>query len=204
MNTNTSYIHSLTPLRGIAALWVVLFHIDVCTFYRELGGLLPRAHTGIFSQGYLWVDFFFILSGFIIAHVYGKQLAKGIDISYTKKFLWARFSRIYPLHFFTTSLLVLATLIAPKFTPEIVDGSWNAFFNWSFLPGQFLLINAMTKYHALTWNIPSWSIGAEWWSYLLAIGIFPLLFIRKKRVIAISMCISFLFLTALVYLHPFS
>ncbi len=67
---STPKIPSLTSLRGIAAIWVVLFHIDVCIFYRGLGSILPKEGSGLIAQGYLWVDFFFILSGFIITHVY--------------------------------------------------------------------------------------------------------------------------------------
>ena len=56
------YIGSLTAMRGVAAVWVMLFHIDVSLFYRDMGALIPRNATGILSKGYLWVDFFFILS----------------------------------------------------------------------------------------------------------------------------------------------
>lgn len=44
-----SYISSLTPLLGIAALWVVLFHIDVSLFYRDLGALISR-DAGIYAR----------------------------------------------------------------------------------------------------------------------------------------------------------
>ena len=64
------YLPILNALRGIAAIWVVLFHMDVILFYREVGTLLPKEWSGLLTQGYLWVDFFFILSGFIITHVY--------------------------------------------------------------------------------------------------------------------------------------
>lgn len=196
------YIKSLTPLRGVAALWVVLFHIDVSIFYRDLGGLLPRHATGILSKGYLWVDFFFLLSGFIIAHVYGDLLSEGFNLSNIRKFLWARFSRIYPLHIFTTLLLVVAVLVVPALSPTVVDGSWETYFNWSMLPGHFILTNAMTNYHALTWNMTSWSIGAEWWTYVMALALFPIFYNRSRLLTFLFITLFFLLLVGLVDWHP--
>src|SRR5687768_5323025 len=95
---NSHYIHSLTPLRAIAALRVVLFHIDVSLYYRDLGALVPRPARGIFSQGYLFIDFFFLQSGFVIAHVYAPRLSSGDKPGAIKVYLWARFARVYPLH----------------------------------------------------------------------------------------------------------
>lgn len=77
------YLPSLTALRGIAALWVVLFHMDVIVYYRDLGPLLPHEWSGLITQGYLWVDFFFILSGFIICHIYGSQFSGRFQVSNT-------------------------------------------------------------------------------------------------------------------------
>lgn len=167
----TTYIDSLTSLRGIAALWVVLFHIDVSIFYRDLGGLVPRDATGIFAKGYLWVDFFFLLSGFIIAHVYGAQLAGANKPHNIKNYLWARFSRLYPLHIFTLLVLVVFALLVPEFYPNVVDGSWKTYFAWSAIPSNLLFTNAMNQHVYLSWNMVSWSIGAEWWTYVAAIGL---------------------------------
>jgi peptidoglycan/LPS O-acetylase OafA/YrhL len=66
-------IPSLTPLRGLAALFVVAFHLQ---FF--IPNLHYEATVPAFLLGYVWVDFFFVLSGFIIAHVYGRGLEDGI------------------------------------------------------------------------------------------------------------------------------
>src|SRR5271154_3749496 len=58
-------ISSLDGLRGIAALAVVLFHYNI--FY------LPQAKLPYIGQGYLGVDLFFLMSGFVMAHVYGRE-----------------------------------------------------------------------------------------------------------------------------------
>jgi peptidoglycan/LPS O-acetylase OafA/YrhL len=57
---------SLTPLRGLAAIWVVIYHYSVQCFPN-----LDAAHyTHFIGKGYLAVDMFFMLSGFVMTHVY--------------------------------------------------------------------------------------------------------------------------------------
>ncbi|NLR94277.1 acyltransferase family protein [Flammeovirga agarivorans] len=198
-----SYLSSLTPLRGIAALWVVLFHIDVSTYYRDLGGILPRAATGIFSKGYLWVDFFFLLSGFIIYHVYGQLFKEnGYSIQNIKSFLWSRFTRLYPLHFFTLILLIITVPIIGKTYPQLQDDSWHLYFSNTALFSQFFMTNAMNFYHFLSWNMPSWSIGAEWWTYCFAILVLPIIGHSKRYLIYIKLFVLFGCISLLVNFHP--
>ena len=182
MKKKTTYLHALTPLRGIAAIWVMIFHIEASLRYRNLGTLIDPDATGIVDKGYLWVDFFFLLSGFIIAHVYGQSLSAGLTLPKARAFLWARFTRIYPLHLFVTLVLVVAVLLVPLAVPEVQDGSWGAFFNWSALPYHLAMVNASTPFPVTTWNMPSWSIGAEWWAYVVALLLFPLFAHRHKTI----------------------
>lgn len=165
----------LTSMRGIAALGVLLFHIDVCLFYREMGTLLPKASTGLIANGYLWVDFFFILSGFVIHHAYAERLGAGFSWRTSVAYYRSRFLRIYPLHFVLTLLLVAAVVLAGSVWPSLKDESWDAFFNPSALPANVLLLHAMTPTVGLTWNIVSWSIAAEWWVYAAAPLLIPIL-----------------------------
>src|SRR5277367_5726076 len=81
-------ISSLDGLRGIAAMTVVAFHFNV--FF------LPQARLPFLNRAYLSVDLFFLLSGFVMAHVYGRDLAFNWQI-YWQRFAVARFARIYPL-----------------------------------------------------------------------------------------------------------
>jgi len=196
------YLHALTALRGIAALWVVLFHMDVIIFYRELGTLLPHEWSGLLTQGYLWVDFFFILSGFIICHIYSKQLSGNFQTRNIIKYLTARFFRIYPLHLFTLILLTGFVVVVSTFIPTVMDDSWHVYFDWQALVSNILLTNAMNQHTYLSWNIVSWSIGAEWWAYIYGIAL--LYFIGNggiKRSV-ISVLISFSGLILLVYIYP--
>jgi peptidoglycan/LPS O-acetylase OafA/YrhL len=196
----TNYINSLTPMRGIAAIWVMFFHMDVIIFYREFGTLIPHETSGILAKGYLWVDFFFLLSGFIISHVYGETLTNHFGKSKTiKTYLWARFSRIYPLHLFTLLLLIPFVVVFPIISPAVVDGSWKTFMAWSALPSNLLLLNAMNQHSYLSWNLVSWSIGAEWWTYLAACFIIPFVFKKSWIQNVILALVAAAILSIMVY-----
>lgn len=152
-------IYSHTALRGIAAIIVVLVH------YRII--IAPAfdidRYTSFFAKGYLWVDCFFILSGFILCHVYGTRPGEGqrglID------FLKARFARIYPLHLATLlGLLAAQEFLAAFARHPISAGRWSTF--WPSLFG----IQAWLMPTFYDWNFPSWSISVEFAAYLL----FPL------------------------------
>src|ERR1700748_1734095 len=75
------YLSNLTTLRGVAAIWVIVFHFQVliCQF------VLPQQSL-LIEKGYLMVDLFFIMSGFIICHVYQQSFQAGITIQNFKKF----------------------------------------------------------------------------------------------------------------------
>jgi peptidoglycan/LPS O-acetylase OafA/YrhL len=195
-----SNLPSITALRGVAAIFVVFFHMDVIIFYRELGSLISHDTSGIITKGYLWVDFFFLLSGFIISHVYGKALTTNfLKWQSIKSFLWARFSRIYPLHVFTLILLIPFALLFPLISSSVVDGSWTTFFAWSAVWDNLVLINAMNQHNYLSWNIVAWSIGAEWWTYVVAIFILPLVYRKKNFQILLLALIAIAALCSMVY-----
>ena len=211
MNINTTYtpahlfvrqINSLTPMRGVAAIWVMLFHIDVSLFYRGFGSLLPRDQTGLFSKGYLWVDFFFLLSGFVIAHVYSQQLNSALRKAAIKNYLWARFSRLYPLHIFTLGVLVIFTQLIEHWYPAVVDGSWTTYFAWSALPSNLMLTQAMNQHTYLSWNMVSWSIAAEWWTYVISIPSIIFLIGRTKKFTLVYAMLFFALLVGLVFSLP--
>lgn len=196
------YIGSLTAMRGVAAVWVMLFHIDVSLFYRDMGALVPREATGILSKAYLWVDFFFILSGFVIAHVYAEGLGRGGGWRAVGDYLWARVARVYPLHLFCLGLVVLIALTYPLFLPDVKDGSWNTFMAWKAIPSNLLMTHAMNQHVYLSWDIVSWSIGAEWWTYVATL---PLLLVWTRIPVwgaGLAAAIAFGCLAVLVAMLP--
>ncbi len=80
----------LTAMRFFAAMWVVAYH-----FTPSLGLGMPA----LVGKGYLGVELFFVLSGFILSHVYME--AFGDRRFRYPDFLWARLARIFPVHLVT-------------------------------------------------------------------------------------------------------
>jgi peptidoglycan/LPS O-acetylase OafA/YrhL len=110
---------SLTPLRGTAALWVVIFHF--CWYFPAVH---PERYTGAVYKGYLAVDMFFVLSGFVITHVYKEGFARRVTGRRYRAFLKARVARIYPLHI-TVLLLFVATATAERAASYALRGSFE-------------------------------------------------------------------------------
>jgi peptidoglycan/LPS O-acetylase OafA/YrhL len=170
MQPTHRYLSNLTPLRGIAALWVVVFH-----FSEIVAKFVSTQYSLLLSKGYLMVDLFFILSGFIMIHVYRKKFQTGLSIKNFREFIVARFARVYPLHFFTLMILIL--LVA-------LSGGWNIVQDPKAISTNLLLLHSFGIHKIFTWNVPSWSISAEWWAYM----VFPVivLFIYRKKGLAIA------------------
>ncbi|MFE9082386.1 acyltransferase family protein [Brevundimonas sp. NPDC003935] len=145
-------LRPLTALRFMAALWVALY-----TFWPNLDvGFLPN----LAAKGYLGVELFFVLSGFILSHVYLHAFAEK-RFSY-RGFLWARIARVYPLHVFTL-LGVMALGLAAVAVGLSIDAS---ILSWKSLPAHLLMLHAWGFAGEAGWNHPSWSISAEWFAYL--------------------------------------
>lgn len=71
----------------------MLFHMDIAIYYQNLGSFIEPEASGLLTKAYLRVDFFFILSVFIIGYVYSNTFSKqGLDSS-IKPYIWSRFSR---------------------------------------------------------------------------------------------------------------
>ena len=145
-------LRPITALRFGAAIWVAIY-----TFWENLAGAGP---SNLVGKGYLGVELFFVLSGFILSHVY-LQAAGEKRFSY-RGFLWARVARVYPLHLFTLiGVGVLATVAMAAGMG--VDPNVR---NWAALPANLLMLHAWGLAPVAGWNHPSWSISAEWFAYL--------------------------------------
>ncbi len=158
-------IHSLTSLRFLAAAWVVFYH------FKEFFRGTPLEHSNFTTYGFLGVDFFFVLSGFVLAHVYLPKIRQG-RFEYWN-FLVRRVGRVYPLHVLTLVFTLAVAVIAAKtgVTYTVWDlGAWMALPKGEILRGLFThvtLIHAWGSTDGLLFNLPSWSISAEWFAYLL-------------------------------------
>lgn len=152
-------IKSHTALRGIAAICVVYGHYSA-VFARDIGG-----RDFFIDRGYLGVDFFFLLSGFILTMVYAQTFAQGVTPRLWGQFLQRRLARIYPLHLAT----LLAVVVLLRFKVPATD-------YWIF--GLNLgLVQAWGVTDRFLFNAPSWSISCELAAYLL----FPFLMARLHR-----------------------
>lgn len=151
-------IYSHTALRGIAALMVVYGHYTY-VFARDIHGLnffVPHTHLG--------VDLFFILSGFILFHVYATTFRRRLTVKKWFRFQIRRLARIYPLHIAT--LLMVLALIRFEVKPESFD----------ILLMNLALVHSWGFTDRFEFNAPSWSISCEFMAYLL----FPLLVVVTK------------------------
>jgi peptidoglycan/LPS O-acetylase OafA/YrhL len=140
---------SLDSLRGIGAVMVMLYH----TTYAAFGGANGLGIALMLRRGYLAVDMFFILSGFVLAHVYGNEFGNSLAPNRLGAFIWARLARIYPVH-----LVAIVLMLRLFGQAESVSGHA--------LVMNVLLLQGPWLQHA-SWNEPAWSISAEWHAYLL-------------------------------------
>lgn len=144
---------ALDSWRGIAALMVALFHLPVA------GHLYP---VPLVRHGFLFVDFFFVLSGFVISHAYAGKLHSARDYA---GFLIRRFGRLWPLH-----VAVLGAWIGLEGAKHLATGSGfdpAGATDPAAIPSHMLLTHALGQFDKLTWNGQSWSISAEFWMYVL-------------------------------------
>jgi peptidoglycan/LPS O-acetylase OafA/YrhL len=169
---------SLTSLRGIAAVTVVLYHSSFLAF-NYAGGAPPW----LWRRGSLAVDLFFFLSGFILTHVYGHRLDQDRSWRTIGRFLWARFSRIYPASLFTTVVFVLAFAVGNLLFP-----TGDSFIKQLIAA---LLLMQVPWLDKVIINSPSWSISAEWYAYLLFPFVISMIY-RLRALTAAVVCVALL------------
>ncbi len=161
------FFYELESLRGIAALIVVLFHIPWLNHFYDIP---------IIRNGYLMVNLFFILSGFVITHNYYSKVRNIKDLS---KFLILRIGRLYPLHLVFLIIFLIyevAKYVAVsyfEFSNSIQPFSINSSSNFV---ANLLLVHSF-GFTESSFNGPSWSISAEFYTYIL----FALLLIMSTK-----------------------
>lgn len=172
----------LTELRGIAALAVYhlhLFSFRLPAFKAALGPIWL-----VLARGYIAVDFFFILSGFVLAYAYREWFYPEWRPRGFWDFMSARVGRVYPLHFCASTVFLFLIVIhtaALKMTAYL----------WLH---DLLLINYIRDHGV---NAVSWSIGTECVAYLFA----PLLIRACAR--AASLKLHLMFVGSVIFLCVF-
>jgi peptidoglycan/LPS O-acetylase OafA/YrhL len=170
LNTPRTYFLPLDALRGIASAAILYFH----TFW--LYGLPTNAH------GYLVVDFFFLLSGFVITHCYQQQMAdRSLDLP---RFFSIRLTRLYPLYLLGFAIAVAHYLLTTAFHRRSDTNLMALGFELFLLPSVY----AARRTALFNDNNPAWSLFYE----LLA-NLFHILFFRdlSKVKLGISLAVSF-------------
>ena len=150
-------IAALAGARAFPPLMIVAYHFSEGHHYS---GFRPFDLWA--TRGYLWVEFFFVLSGFILTHVYWPRLPDLSNRSGYLAFLRARLIRLYPLHLFLL-LLLLAMVLGLK-----ALGAYGGYLSIFDIPYHqditvkgfwlsLLLLHGWNTMERLTWNGVSWS-----------------------------------------------
>jgi peptidoglycan/LPS O-acetylase OafA/YrhL len=172
----TGITRHLDGLRIVAASAVVVLHYSDYLKERPAGRFMVD-HTWHFN---LFVDLFFVVSGFVIARQYFDGVG---DAASTRRFLWRRMARIYPLHLATLAFYVIIALALHSGLGKTDN---PARYPFSDLPAQLLLLHAFDG-ERLTFNFPSWSLSAEMFCYLL----FPLVaaVATRRKVLVVALVV---------------
>lgn len=162
----------LDSWRGLCALLVALFHFPILGEIRSIA---------LISHAYLFVDFFFVLSGFVIGRRYEESLPEE-----GAGFLIRRIGRIWPLH-----VIILCGFVAIS----VVQGDlgFDERHSITAILTNLAMVHGLGMHSELTWNGPSWSISVEFVLYLL---FFALSFLPYRTTIYVALiCGSLLILT---------
>lgn len=150
-------LRALDGLRGLSALLVCLFHFPAAG---------PVAASSLVRGGWLAVDFFFVLSGFVIAAGWGGRLNAPADLP---RFFALRLARIWPLH-----IIMLLLFLGMELLGVALDGAgimhrapFGAHHGLGDWWRSLFLLGAFGLTDGEVWNVPSWSIAAEFWSWVI-------------------------------------
>lgn len=188
---------ALDSWRGIAACCVAVFHF-------HLGVNSHFAELTFFRNASLFVDFFFVLSGFVIFANYAERLTDGFGFW---KFMLLRFARLYPLHLFV--LMIFVGFEAMQvWIPQLGGAAMTPAFsqpgeNLTYIISSLFLVHAMGLFpdNIIAFNAPSWSISVEFYVYaLFALILITMAAHIRKAVIATGLIAVFILYVSGAYL----
>jgi peptidoglycan/LPS O-acetylase OafA/YrhL len=154
-------IGALAGARAFPPLMVVMFHFSEGHHYS---GFRPLDFLA--TRGYLWVEFFFVLSGFILTYAYWPRLKDLFTRSGYLAFLRARLIRLYPLHLFMLLLILLMVVLLRALAAHggylsIFDAKYHQDVSVKGFWFSLFLIHAWNSMRTLTWNGVSWFVSVE-------------------------------------------
>jgi peptidoglycan/LPS O-acetylase OafA/YrhL len=170
-------IRALAGARAIPPLILVLYHYCEGHHYRNF-----KPFDLLVGHGYMWVEFFFALSGFILTYVYGARVREFWRGSAYREFLVARLSRLYPLHlamllYILVIMLVLNAIAHASGTQSIYEQQYHPIVTWQTFVANLFLVQAWNIFPYLSWNGASWFVSVE---FLLCL-LFPLYLVLAGR-----------------------
>jgi peptidoglycan/LPS O-acetylase OafA/YrhL len=156
---NVAYFPTIDILRGFAALSVVVYHIIEHFSWKSFPIEGPLVW---FRIGWMGVDLFFVISGFVIGLSAFSAIEKHGPNAFRRPFIERRLARIVPLHYLTCLLFI--ALVVPQLFFESI------FFN--LVSHALFLHNLIPGFHGAI-NGSNWSLGTEMQFYLLMLFIAP-------------------------------
>lgn len=164
-----SRLDALTSMRFVAAIMVVVFHLSNQAPFMTGA---PRVLQNVIDGGYVWVGFFFVLSGFILSYQYLDRVRDGTFDA--RDFFLARLARIYPGHLL--GFVIMAALLSIK-RIDVLSPEGGPTVVAFVVIATLGLAHAWAPSFALTFNFPSWSISTEFFFYLC----FPIVAVAAVR-----------------------
>ncbi len=172
------YFAALDGFRGLLAIFVAVYHTIWLSHPNQ---------WAFFNNGPVIIDLFFAFSGFLMWRLYSETISTPGQVA---GFLKRRFARLYPLHLFMTVVFMgfaVLRLVAHKVglattTPgEILPFESGAAETWAALFQHLTLTQSLGLSDSLSFNPPSWTIGAEFCAYLVFAAI--MLWAKPKRAV---------------------
>ena len=182
--TTPAEVRAFTGIRGIAALYVAVYHFGLYYIFR--GGA-----RNMLGHGYIAVDLFFMMSGFVMALTYRDLFAGGQLPRNMMDFLGKRIARIYPLYVIASVAALIAVIWAG------LSASADQMTATKFV-SNLLMVQS--------WGIsdsyagPGWSISTEWAAYLIFPLLCSIMLFRQRQVALAWAAVAFLFLVLLAEL----
>jgi peptidoglycan/LPS O-acetylase OafA/YrhL len=175
--TGAPAIRALTSLRGLAAMAVVFQHYSVTAQWHA-----ARPIPSLVPHGYVAVDFFFVLSGFILCYTHAQAFERGEKGAYLD-FMIRRAARLLPLQAVTLGLVLLSGWASLWYLG--VNRYFDPATLWYDLPGNLLLLQGFGFFRNM--NGPSGTISVELGAYAL----FPLLVVLALHRQAVVRMVTF-------------
>jgi peptidoglycan/LPS O-acetylase OafA/YrhL len=170
---------ALDGWRGVCAVALALFHLNVYSHIHD---------RSLIRHAYLFVDFFFVLSGFVIGSAYFRSLNSDGGVW---TFMIRRFGRLWPLHISILTAFILLEImksVAMTMGANAAEDSFSDKTSFFAIFTNIFMIHSLGLHSTLTWNIPSWSISTEFYTYAFFAAMLAVF--RRRQVALIATFIA--------------